>query len=60
MSTKRFRKYGILTIDAAAEFCSWTEQRQNKFSICSIRLDETPEVPNTVSKGNSLKFPMVH
>jgi hypothetical protein len=26
---KRFRGYGILTTDIAAEFCFWTEQRQN-------------------------------
>jgi hypothetical protein len=25
LSTKQFRSYGILTIDVAAEFCSWTE-----------------------------------
>jgi hypothetical protein len=60
LSTKRFRKYGILTIDIAAEFCSWTEQRQNGFSISRLGLAETPEVPNTVSKGNTLSFPMVH
>jgi hypothetical protein len=24
---KRFRNYGILTIDVAAEFCFWTEQQ---------------------------------
>jgi hypothetical protein len=27
LSTKRYRKYRIFTIDVAAEFCSWTEQR---------------------------------
>jgi hypothetical protein len=26
---KLFRSYGILTIDVAAEFCFWAEQRQN-------------------------------
>jgi hypothetical protein len=26
---KRFRSYGILTTDVAAEFCLWTEQRQS-------------------------------
>jgi hypothetical protein len=25
LSAKRFRKYGILTIDIAAVFCFWTE-----------------------------------
>jgi hypothetical protein len=60
LSAKQFRKYGILTIDVAAEFCSWAEQRQNRFLISSLGLAETPEVPNTVLKGNSLSFPMVH
>jgi hypothetical protein len=27
LSAKRFISYGILTIDVAAEFCSWTDQR---------------------------------
>jgi SRSO17 transposase len=27
LSTNRFRSYGILTIDVAAEFCFWIEQR---------------------------------
>jgi hypothetical protein len=60
LSAKRFRKYGILMIDVAAEFCSWIEQRQNGFSISSLGLADTPEAPNTISKGNSLIFPMVH
>jgi hypothetical protein len=60
LSAKRFRKYGILTIDVTAKFCSWTEQWQNRFSISSLGLAETLEVPNTISKGNSLIFPMVH
>jgi hypothetical protein len=59
LSGKWFRKYRILTIDISAEFCSWAEQRQNGFSFSSLRLAETPEVPNTVSKGNPLSFPMV-
>jgi hypothetical protein len=25
LSAKRFRRYGILTINVAAEFCFWTE-----------------------------------
>jgi hypothetical protein len=45
-------------IDVAAEFCSSVEQQQNGFSISSPGLAETPEVPNTISKGNSLSFPM--
>jgi hypothetical protein len=60
LSAKWFRKYGISTIDVAAEFCSWTEQQQNRSSFSSVGLAETPKVPNTVSKGNSLSFPMVH
>jgi hypothetical protein len=60
LSTKWFRKYGISTIIVAAEFCSWTEQRYNGSSFSGFGLAETPEVPNTVSKKNSLSFPMVH
>jgi hypothetical protein len=59
MSAKRFISYGILMIDAAAEFCSWTEQQQNGSSIFSLGLAETPEVPNTISEENSLRFLMV-
>jgi hypothetical protein len=59
MSAKRFRKYGILTIDVAAVFCFWTKQRWNGSSISRLGLAKTPEVPNTVSEGNSLNFPMV-
>jgi hypothetical protein len=53
LSAKRFRICGILPIDVAAEFYSWTEQQQNGFSISSLRLAETPEVLNTILKGNS-------
>jgi hypothetical protein len=59
LSAKRFRKYGILTIDVAAVFCFWTEQRWNGSSISRLRSAETPEVLNTISEGNSLNFPMV-
>jgi hypothetical protein len=59
LSAKRFRKYGILTIDIAAVFCFWTEQRRNGSSISRLGLAETLEVPNTISEGNSLNFPMV-
>jgi hypothetical protein len=51
---KWFRSYGILAIDVAAEFCFWTEQRQNDFSHLGLRLAKTPEAPNTISVGNSL------
>jgi hypothetical protein len=33
LSAKRFRSYRILTIDIAAEFCFWIEQRHNGFSL---------------------------
>jgi hypothetical protein len=59
MSAKWFIKYGILTIDVAAEFCSWTEQRQNGSSIASLGLAETPRVLNTILENNSLRFQMV-
>jgi hypothetical protein len=59
LSAKQFRKYRNLTIDVAAVFCFWTEQRQNGSSISKLGLAETPEVPKTVSEGNSLNFPMV-
>jgi hypothetical protein len=60
LSAKQFISYGILMIDVAVEFYSWTEQRQNRSSISSLRLTETPEVLNTISEDNSLSFPMVH
>jgi hypothetical protein len=53
LSTKRFRKYGILTTDIAALFCFWIEQRRNGSSISSLGLVETLKVPNTISEGNS-------
>jgi hypothetical protein len=59
LSAKRFRKYGILTIDIAAVFCFWTEQWRNGSSISRLGLAETPEVLNTILEGNSLNFPMV-
>jgi hypothetical protein len=30
LSAKRFISYGMLTIDVAAEFCSWTDQRPKR------------------------------
>jgi hypothetical protein len=47
-------------IDVAAEFCLWTEQRQNGSSVPSLGLAETPEVLNTELVGNSLSFPVDH
>jgi hypothetical protein len=60
LSSKRFRCYGILMIDVAAKFCTWTEQQQYRSSISSLGLVETPEVLNTISVDNSLSFLMVH
>jgi hypothetical protein len=60
LSAKRFRSYGILTIDVAAEFCFWTEQRQNGSSVSSLVFAETPEVPNTILVDNSLSFLIGH
>jgi hypothetical protein len=60
LSAKWFRCYGILTIDVAAEFCFWTEQWQNRSSIPSLGLAETPDISNTISVEKSLSFPMVH
>jgi hypothetical protein len=60
LSAKWFRSYGILTINVAAEFCFWTEQRQNGSLVSSLGLAETPEVLNTILVDNSLRFPMAH
>jgi hypothetical protein len=60
LSASRFRSYGILKIDFAAEFCFWTEQRLNRTQLLDLGLAETPEVLNTITVGNSLSFPMVH
>jgi hypothetical protein len=60
MSIKWFISYGIFMIDVVAEFCSWTQQQQNRSSISSLRLAKTPEVPNTISEDNSLSFQTVH
>jgi hypothetical protein len=60
LSTKRFRSYRILMINVAAEFCFWTEQRQNGSSHLGFGLAETLKVPHTKSVGNSLSFPMIH
>jgi hypothetical protein len=47
-------------IDVAAEFCFWTEQRQNGSYLLVFGLPETLEVPNTKLVGNSLRFMMVY
>jgi hypothetical protein len=59
ISPKRFISYGILTINVAAEFCFWAEQRQNGSSISSLGLAKTREFPNAVLDENSLIFQMV-
>jgi hypothetical protein len=53
MSTKQFRKYGILTIDVAIVFCFWIELRQKGSSISRLVLAESQEVLNTILEGNS-------
>jgi hypothetical protein len=60
LSTKQFRRYGILTIDVATEFCFSAEQRHNGSSVSRLGLAETPEVLNTILVDNSLSFPMVY
>jgi hypothetical protein len=60
LSAEWFRSYGISTIDVAAEFCFWTEQRRNRSSIFHLVLAKTLDVPNTVSDDNSLSFLMAH
>jgi hypothetical protein len=60
LSARQFRSYEILTIDVAAEFCTWTEQWHHGSSISSLGLAETLEVLNTVSEDSSLSFPMVY
>jgi hypothetical protein len=59
LSTKRFRRYGILTIAIAVVSYFRTEQRRNGSSILRLGLAETPKVLNIVFEGSSLNFPMV-
>jgi hypothetical protein len=58
-SNKQLRCYRILKIDFTAEFCFWTEQWLNGTELLDLGLTETPEVPNTITVGNSLSFLMV-
>jgi hypothetical protein len=48
LSAKWFKSYVILIIDVAAEFCSWTEQRQNGSSHLGFGFAETLDsrIPN--------------
>jgi hypothetical protein len=59
-SDQRFRRYGILKIDFAADFCFWTELHLNGTQLLGLGLVETTEVPNTIMVADSLIFPMVH
>jgi hypothetical protein len=45
LSTKRFRRYGILTIDVAAEFCSWTDQRPKRIFNFQTRIGQNSGSP---------------
>jgi hypothetical protein len=47
-------------INIAAEFCFWTEQRQNGSSHFVLGLAKTLEVLNAKMAGNSLVFMMVN
>jgi hypothetical protein len=47
-------------IDFTTEFCFWTEQWLNKTQFLGLGLAETPEVRNTITVENCLRFPMVH
>jgi hypothetical protein len=59
-SDKRFRSYGILKINFAAEFYFWTEQRLNGTQLLGLGLAETSKVLNTIMVRNPLSFLMVH
>jgi hypothetical protein len=60
LSAKRLRSYGIWKIDFAAEFCFWIEQQLNGNQLLGLGLAKTTEVPQTITLGKSLSFPMVH
>jgi hypothetical protein len=60
LSTKWFRSSRILKLDLTAEFCFWIEQRLNGTQLLGLGLTKTPEVPNIIMVGNSLRFLMVH
>jgi hypothetical protein len=59
-SDRWFRSYIILKTDSATEFCFWTEQWLNGTQLLCLGLTKTPEVPNIITVGNFLSFPMVH
>jgi hypothetical protein len=45
LSAKRFRRYGILTINVAAEFCSWTDQRPERIFNFQTRIGRNSRSP---------------
>jgi hypothetical protein len=59
LSTKRFRRYGILMIDSLLNSAPGQISGQNGSSISGLGLAKTLEVLNTVSEGNSRNFLMV-
>jgi hypothetical protein len=59
LSAKRFRRYGILTIDVASDSAPGQISGQNGSSISRLGLAETAEVPNTILEDKSLSFLMV-
>jgi hypothetical protein len=58
LSTKRFRSYGILKIDFAADFYFWTELQLKGTQPLCLGLAETPEDPNTIRVVSTLRFPI--
>jgi hypothetical protein len=45
LSGKRCRRYGILTIDVTAEFCSWTDQRPKRIFNFQRRIGRNSRSP---------------
>jgi hypothetical protein len=59
LSNSQFRRYGILKINFAVDFCFLTELRLDGTQLLDLGLAKTPEVPNTITVSNSLNFPIV-
>jgi hypothetical protein len=59
-SDKWCEKYRILSIDDTAEICAPQNSSWKESQPLGPGLAETPEVPNTIMVGKSLRFPMVH
>jgi hypothetical protein len=49
LSDSRFRSYGILKVDFAAELCFWAEEWLNGAQLLGLGLAETPKAPNTIT-----------